>query len=119
MWLVCWLSGEGEATIVHARGEIDVFTSASLGQHLRSAMIASPAQIVLDLSEVTFIDGAGLRVLERYHQECRDQGLSFGITQPAPHIRRLLELVGLDRVLPVIDRAPERHHNAPAHGGAT
>lgn len=119
MWLVCWLNWDGEATIVHARGEIDVFTSASLEQYLRTAMIDNRARIVLDLSEVTFIDGAGLRVLERCRQDCWDQGLSFGVTQPAPHIRRLLELVDMDRVVPVLDPTPENRDDAPAHGGAT
>jgi len=116
MWLTCWLSSEGEGTIVHARGEIDAFTSASLGRCLQTAMMDSRAQIILDLSEVTFIDGSGLRILERCQQECRDRGLSFNLTQPAPHIRRLLELVDLDRVLPVLGSTPERHDDASAHG---
>ena len=116
MWLTCWLSRGGKATIVHARGEIDAFTSASLGQCLRTAMMDRRGQIMLDLSEVTFIDGSGLRILDRCQQDCRDQKLSFGLTQPAPHIRRLLQLVELDTVLPVLDSTSEEDGDALVDG---
>jgi anti-sigma B factor antagonist len=116
MWLTCSLSWDGKATIVHARGEIDAFTSTSLGESLRAAMMENRGQIMVDLSEVTFIDGSGLRILERCQQDCRDRGLSFGLTKPAPHIRRLLQLVDLDKVLPILDSISGEHDDAPVHG---
>lgn len=118
MLLVCWVSWEGETMIVHARGEIDQFTSASLGWYVQTAMKESHTRMVLDLSEVTFIDATGLRALKRCHQDCREQGLPFGVTRPAPHIRRLLELES-DRVVPVIHLTPEKPDEAPAPGRMT
>jgi len=113
MWLTCRVDSDDEATIVRARGEIDAFTSASLAQSLRQAMRDSRGRITLDLSEVTFIDGAGLRLLERCRRDCRDQGLSFGLRQPAPHLRRLLQLVDLDREFTIIDSPSEERADAP------
>jgi len=84
MWLTCWLDWDGEATIVHARGEIDVFTSASFEQCLRTAVMDSRAQVVLDLSEVTLIDENGLRILDRFRRNCQDQGLPLALTYLHP-----------------------------------
>jgi anti-sigma B factor antagonist len=103
MWLTCWLDWDGEATIVHIRGKIDAFTSATLRQCLKTAMMDSRTQVVLDLSEVTFIDENGLRILDRFRQDCQDQGLPFALTRVPPYIRHLLERVDLDRVLPILN----------------
>ena len=109
-WLNCWVDRDGTITFVRARGEIDAFTAADLGSCFEKALASAPSQVVIDLSEVTFMDGAGLRLLERFQQECRDRGLRLGLAKPAPQIRRLLELVELDGILPVLDsssRAPD------------
>lgn len=118
MWLTCRVDRDGEATIVRARGEIDAFTSATLQQCLRQAMLESRGHITLDLGEVTFIDGAGLRFLERCHRDCRDRSLLFGLRRPAPHIRRLLQLVDLDQEIPIFDVPSEEHADAPVRGAS-
>jgi anti-anti-sigma factor len=118
MWLTCRVDLNGGATIVRARGEIDAFTSVGLGQCLRQAMLDGHGRITLDLSDVTFIDGAGLRVLERCQRACRERGLFFGLRHPAPHIRRLLQLVDLDRELPVFDSPSEEHADAAVRGAS-
>ncbi len=119
MWFTCRVDWNGGATIVRARGEIDAFTLTGLGQCLRQAMLDGRGRhIMLDLSEVTFIDGAGLRLLERCQRACRDRGLFFGLQQPAPHIRRLLQLVDLDRELPIFDSPSEEHADAPVSGAS-
>lgn len=87
MRLTCRLDWNGEATLVHARGEIDVFTSACFEQCLQRAMMDSRAQVVLDLSEVTFIDENGLRILDRFRQDCQDRGLPFALTVVQDRIR--------------------------------
>jgi anti-sigma B factor antagonist len=109
-WLSCWVDRDGTITLVRARGEIDAFTAADLGYCFEKALAGAPSQVVIDLSEVTFMDGAGLRLLERFQQECRDRGLMLGLAKPTPQIRRLLELVEMDGILPVLDsssRAPD------------
>jgi anti-anti-sigma factor len=118
MWLTCRVDWDGEATIVRARGEIDAFTSSSLQQCLGHAILDSRGHITLDLGEVTYIDGAGLRSLERCHRDCRDRGLFFGLWRPAPHIRRLLQLVDLDREIPILDSPSEEHADAPVCGAS-
>jgi hypothetical protein len=44
MWPTCWLDWDEEVTIVPTRGKIDAFTSATLGQCLKTAMISHETQ---------------------------------------------------------------------------
>jgi anti-sigma B factor antagonist len=115
-WLSCWVDRDGTVALVRARGEIDAFTSADLGYCFGTALAGAPSQVVMDLSEVTFMDGAGLRLLEQFQQECRDGGLVLCLAKPSPQIRRLLELVEMDRVLPVLDSSSHPHDGASVRG---
>jgi len=101
-WLTCWVDRRETAAVVRVRGEIDAFTSGDLERCLGAALADSPDQVLIDFSEVTFIDGSGVRHLDRFQRECRDRGIPLSLARPTPCIQRLLESV-MDRVLPVRD----------------
>jgi anti-anti-sigma factor len=58
-------------------------------------------RIVLDLGELTFIDGGGLRALQQAGQRARTNGHDLVLENPTPWIRQLLELCELDRELEI------------------
>jgi anti-anti-sigma factor len=101
-WLTCGVDRRETVAVVRVRGEIDAFTSADLDRCLAAALSDSPDQVVIDLSEVAFIDGSGLRHLDRFQQECRDRGIPLSLAGPTPCVQRLLESV-MDRVFPARD----------------
>ena len=102
-WLTCWVDRDETVAIVRVRGEIDAFTSPDLERCFVAALADAPDQVLIDLGEVTFIDGSGLRRLERFQHECLNRGLPLSIARPTSSIQRLLECVHMDRVLPVGD----------------
>ena len=53
----------------------------------------------LDLSRVERIDAAGLAALIALYRAASEGGRCFGVTNPTPHVREVLSLVGLDKVL--------------------
>jgi len=53
----------------------------------------------LDLSRVERIDAAGLAALIALYRVACEGGRCFGVTDPAPHVREILSLVGLDKFL--------------------
>ncbi|HUP73451.1 MAG TPA: STAS domain-containing protein [Acidimicrobiales bacterium] len=74
------------------RGELDVLGSAALRRTLNGLR----GQVaVLDLAEVTFIDGRGLRVL----LDARDAQRDLRLENPSPRVIRLLEVMGLTDAL--------------------
>ena len=53
----------------------------------------------LDLSRVERIDAAGLAALIALYRAAREAGRCFGVTNPTPHAKEILCLVGLDKFL--------------------
>lgn len=53
----------------------------------------------LDLGRVERIDAAGIAALITLYRAARDAGRCFGVTNPTPHVREILRLVGLDKFL--------------------
>jgi anti-anti-sigma factor len=53
----------------------------------------------LDLGRVERIDAAGVATLITLYRAARDAGRCFGVTNPRPHVREILRLVGLERFL--------------------
>lgn len=56
-------------------------------------------RVWLDLSCVERIDAAGIAALITLYRAARECGRCFGVTNPKPHVREILTLVGLDRFL--------------------
>jgi anti-sigma B factor antagonist len=93
---------------VRVRGEVDTATAPQMGQAI-DAQLARGRQLVLDLSEVEFMDLHGLAVLMRANRRARADGGSFALERPAPCVIRLFELVRLDgeiRILPADGPGP-------------
>lgn len=49
--------------IIAAAGEVDATTAPQLAEALRRVLAEQPSRVVVDLSEVTFMDAAGTTVL--------------------------------------------------------
>ena len=84
--------------VVTAIGDIDV-ASAPL---LESEVESHHGDVVLDLTQVEFIDSAGLVVLIRQQKRIRAAGAELTLAvRPGP-VTRLLELTGLAGAFPLI-----------------
>lgn len=53
----------GDRTVVHVAGEIDVYTAPVLREELAAQQEAGPVDLVVDLTDVPFMDSTGLGVL--------------------------------------------------------
>ena len=95
--------------VVRVQGEVDAATAPRMGE-LIDAQLTRRRSIVLDLSEVEFMDLHGLAVVMRASRRTRIDGGSFALERPAPCVIRLLELVRVDgeiRILPDAGGSPE------------
>ena len=62
-----------------------------------------PSSIVLDLSEVTFLDSTGLGVLITGLKRCRSAGGDLVLVTAQPNVLKVLEITGLNDVFKVHD----------------
>jgi anti-sigma B factor antagonist len=87
--------------VVAAAGEIDLATVPALRQAVSEHLAAGVTLLVLDLSEVTFIDSTGLGVLVGAGKKAAGVGGSMRLVCDNPRILRLLAMTGLSGVLAV------------------
>jgi anti-anti-sigma factor len=97
------LAVSSDAARIVVGGEIDLATGPALRDALAEQMGHGQA-VVLDLSGVTFIDSSGLAVLIEAVTAAKVDGWSLGVVSNLPPaVRRLLELTGLEAVLPLVE----------------
>lgn len=59
--------------------------------------------LVIDLSNVTRIDSSGVGSLVSALRNCRDQGGDARLAGPSDHLRKILEMMGLEQVFEIHD----------------
>ncbi|MGZ4277375.1 MAG: anti-sigma factor antagonist [Solirubrobacteraceae bacterium] len=85
--------------VVRVRGELDVATSSSLERLLLRAR--EPGErVLLDLTELSFMDSTGLRVLLRAQQAAERGGWEIVLAGVSAPVRRLFDLSGVHAALP-------------------
>lgn len=82
-----------EGRVVALRGELDACTCRGLADHL----IGRPGTlIVVDLSQLTFMDSSGLGAIHAARREAIKGGGNLVVCRPTPIVHRVLEITGLD-----------------------
>jgi anti-anti-sigma factor len=98
----------GSARLLRIRGEIDVSNARELAAEIQAAIPNSAAALVVDLSQTTYLDSAGVQLLFQLAErlQTRRQRLRIVVPDDAP-IRGVLELMGLPRLVPLESRLEE------------
>jgi anti-anti-sigma factor len=87
---------EGERTFKLV-GPLDLPSHMALTE-LMGELVRSPGDITLDISEVTFMDSSGLRVVLDACRDLADRG-SVRLINPAGQVEKLLRLTGAPEAL--------------------
>jgi anti-anti-sigma factor len=95
------MRGEAGAIVATVAGEVDISNAADLGSALEGAVPQRALGLVLDLSEATYIDSAGIHLLFRLGGRLtrRRQQLRVVVPDGAP-IRKIVNLAGLGWTVP-------------------
>jgi anti-anti-sigma factor len=84
--------------IVELIGDIDAHLAARVTTML-SAVAAQSAELLVDVSEVRFIDASGLGLLVSMHRHASASGGRMNVIGARPGLSRLLRITQLDRLL--------------------
>jgi anti-sigma B factor antagonist len=88
-------------TIVELAGEIDLSTAAETKNRIEDS-IDLAEHVVLDLGGLTYLDSAGLAMVDTLFRRCRDRSCAFGLVVPNDSVVRLaLAVSGLDTIIAV------------------
>lgn len=85
--------------VIHVEGELDMATAPTLEDALADAGFAE--RLVVDLTGCTFLDSSAVRVLVSSARDSEAAGGSLALVVTHPGILRVLEISGVDTMLPV------------------
>lgn len=95
---------EHGATTVEVAGELDALTAPALAAELRRQFGRTERDVVLDVGNVTFMSGAGVRVLLHAVAQAADTGITLRLrTTGSRAVERVLEAVDDEHLLPRAD----------------
>lgn len=103
------LEEEPERSVVRVFGEIDLAVRQQAGP-LCQALSQRALPVVVDASDVTFVDSAGMSVLVRIARDAEAGGYSAVLEHAPWMLKELLTITGVDRLLPFGEGEP-----APVH----
>jgi anti-sigma B factor antagonist len=95
----------GAYTICRPVGELDAYTVGQFREAL--ADLASRPKLLIDMSEVPFVDSAGLGALIGGIRRAREVGGDVAVSCNRPTLVRLLHTTGFDRIVTVTETVEE------------
>lgn len=93
----------GRVVAVVLTGDIDAAGAPELRQRLDELLTGGEHNFVIDLSGVPFMDSSGLATLVQLFKRVRIGSGDVRLCGLQPKVRRVLELIRLDRVFDVFD----------------
>jgi anti-anti-sigma factor len=89
------VADKGETSVIRVSGELDLASSPTLEAELERIATTDASLVVIDLTELEFMDSTGLSVLVRAHQRSEQSGQRFGLINGSQQVQRLLSLTGV------------------------
>ncbi|QGV77117.1 STAS domain-containing protein [Streptomyces ficellus] len=93
-------AGVGVLTV---RGELDYDGVPLFDEAVGSVRAEGVHRLLLDLSDLTFMDSSGVNAFLRVQRDARAEGGWLRLANPQPSVLRLIELVGLTAAIPLYD----------------
>ena len=97
-----------EVPVAKLHGEVDASNVKEIGDRLRALLSNRSVAMVVDLSQTTYLDSAGINLLFSLGEEMRgrQQRLGLVVADTSP-IARMITLTGLDQAVPVHRTLPD------------
>jgi len=88
-----------DASVIRVQGEMTIYRAHELMQELIPAVGNTSRHAVLDLSQVTELDTAGLQILLMAHRTAMARGMRLAVTHPSECVSEVLDLCNLSALL--------------------
>lgn len=99
--------------VVRAPEEIDITSAAAL----REALLQAARQrqtVILDMAQTQFCDTAGIHAVVLAHKRALAEGRQLRLVIAGGNVLRILEITGIDRVIPHFTDLEQALTSAPA-----
>ncbi len=106
---------ESGVTILDLSGEIDVSYATQLRDILVEIIEKGAGPLLVNLSDVRYIDSAGLSVLITANRKSQGAGLAFGLSNPQSTVQQVFKLTRINKVFKIF---PTTEDGIATLGGA-
>jgi anti-sigma B factor antagonist len=97
----------GAHVIVQVRGEVDVHSAPLLRDRLTEVIEDGSKSVIVDLSELGFIDSTGLGALVAARNHGAERSAAVRIVCPSERLLKLFRITGLHEVFAIYDSVAE------------
>ena len=95
------VTAQEQVTLIEVIGRIDSMNATELGATLNDQIAQGSKQIVLDLSQVSYMSSAGLRELVAAYRKVQGETGDLRLAQPSSRVQDVLEMSGLDTIFQI------------------
>ena len=92
---------EGSVLCGYIEGEIDAFTAVQLREELDALVITKQLEIILDLSNVVYMDSTGLGVFVAFYKRAVKENAYLKLVGLSNRILRLFDITGLSELMDI------------------
>ena len=96
-------SAMGEVTVLQVTDRLDNKTSRALGQDLEERLRGQGRQFIIDLSELEFINSAGIRTLVTLEKRLSGAEGALVLCGLHPQVREVFDVSGLSWLFSIVD----------------
>ena len=89
--------------ILTVTGEVDLASSPELDTAIIAAIESGATSVVVDLTDVSFMDSSGLGVIVRGLKRCREADKDLDLVITNERVLKVFGITGLDQVIPIHD----------------
>ena len=100
MQFECTTEQAGDTVVVRPSGEVDRETADAFRDAMLEAVAEPGARHVeVDLTGISFLDSSGVGALLVAHRAADTDGRTLVVRDPVPHVRMVLEITNVARLL--------------------
>jgi anti-sigma B factor antagonist len=92
---------DGGVHVIRVGGDLDFNAAPQLKESIVRRFDGGGSQLIIDLSDASFIDSTGIGVIAGGLERANEAGGSLAVVCDEPNVVRIFEVVGLDGLIPL------------------
>ena len=111
----------GRSAVVAMPDEVDMANGAAIQEDLLAALAERPEALVVDMTQTTFCDSAGVRAIMLTHRQAAAADCELRLVIGSPAVTRVFTIIGAGQLVPIhpdlasaLDPAPAAPRDGPS-----
>lgn len=101
MALLIETDASADGYVIRVKGEVDLYSSPELREAITEAVPKAAKEVVVDLSEVPYMDSSGVATLVEGFRSAKAKNSGFVLLSPSNQVLKVLQLSKLDAVFEI------------------